>query len=632
MRLEPGQQFGDRYSLIRRIGSGGMADVWLADDAMLGRRVALKFLHERFAQDAQFVERFRREAQSAAGLQHANVVGVYDRGEHDGRHWIAMEYVEGASLKDLITRGLSVGEAVEIVRQVLAAARFAHEHGIVHRDLKPHNVLVDAEGRARVTDFGIARAGPSEITQTGSVLGTAQYLSPEQAQGLEVGPPSDLYSVGVMLYEALTGDVPFAGDSAVAIALKQVSERPRRPSELNPRVPRALDAVVLRALAKDPANRFASAAEFLRALDEAEQDPTAVSPGDTAAYAAAGVAPLGARSPIEAEEQERRKRSRRNKLIALALIALLIGAVVAYALTRAGQVRVPTVIGKVQTEAERILDRAGFEAFPRTFESCDEPRTVAEQDPPAGTLADEGSTVTISISLGLRVPVPDVVGRSVDQAANRLDAEDLQATERRVFSQRPAGEVTRTQPPAGEQVECESVVTMLVSKGENLVEVPSVLGQSEEAASAALREAGLVPNIESRDADEPEGTVIEQNPGGGSSVSRGSEVQLVVSTGVGSVVVPAVEGQPEQTAINTLESRGVTNVKVVRQTQSEDPSIDGRVTDQAPSAGTRIRSGDRVTIFVSEYEEPEPPPEEPEPPPPAEEPSAIVPPSRWAER
>ena len=185
MRLEAGQNIGSRYRLVQRIGSGGMADVWSADDAMLGRRVALKFLHERFGEDAQFVERFRREAQAAAGLQHPNLVSVYDRGEHEGRYWIAMEYVHGASLKDLIERGLSPAESVEIVRQILTGVRFAHERGVVHRDLKPHNVLVDSEGRARVTDFGIARAGASEITQTGSVLGTAQYLSPEQAQGLE---------------------------------------------------------------------------------------------------------------------------------------------------------------------------------------------------------------------------------------------------------------------------------------------------------------------------------------------------------------------------------------------------------------------------------------------------------------
>ena len=287
MKFERGQKVGDRYTLIERIGSGGMADVWSADDSMLGREVALKFLHERFNQDHQFVERFRREAQAAAGLQHPNVVSVYDRGEHEGRHWIAMEYVQGASLKDLIDRGLSVGEAVEIVRQILAGAKFAHARGIVHRDMKPHNVLVDGEGRARVTDFGIARAGASEIPQTGSVLGTAQYLSPEQAQGLEVTWTSDIYSIGVILYEALTGRVPFEADTAVAVALKQVSEQPRKPSALNPTVPPALDAVTLKALAKDPANRFQTADEFIRALDDAEADPSGGSLGDTAAYAAA---------------------------------------------------------------------------------------------------------------------------------------------------------------------------------------------------------------------------------------------------------------------------------------------------------------------------------------------------------
>ncbi|MGI9019872.1 MAG: protein kinase domain-containing protein, partial [Solirubrobacterales bacterium] len=292
-RLEAGIEVdGGRYKLLSRLGAGGMADVWLAEDSTLGRRVALKFLHERFAQDAQFVERFRREAQAAAGLQHPNVVGVYDRGEWEETHFIAMEYVEGAALKDLIERGLSVGEAVEITRQILAGARFAHERAIVHRDLKPGNVMVDGEGRARVTDFGIARAGASEITQTGSVLGTAHYLSPEQAQGLEVNAPSDLYSIGVILYEALTGTVPFDGESAVTIALKQVSEVPRRPSELNRNVSPALDAVVLKALAKDPANRFASAAEFSAALDAAEADPSAI--GDTAAYGAvAGAAAAG---------------------------------------------------------------------------------------------------------------------------------------------------------------------------------------------------------------------------------------------------------------------------------------------------------------------------------------------------
>jgi eukaryotic-like serine/threonine-protein kinase len=601
MRLEAGQRIGDRYRLIQRIGSGGMADVWSADDSMLQRTVALKFLHDRFAQDSQFVERFRREAQAAAGLQHPNVVGVYDRGEWEGRHWIAMEYVEGASLKDLITRGLSTAEAVEIVRQILAGAKFAHERNIIHRDLKPHNVLVDPEGRARVTDFGIARAGASEITQTGSVLGTAQYLSPEQAQGFEVGAQSDLYSVGVILYEALTGRVPFEGESAVAIALKQVSEQPRPPSEVNPQVPPALNAVVLRALAKDPAARYQSADEFLAALDAAEADPTTPI-GDTAAYAAAAVVPV--EDPVE----EERRRKRRRRLIILAVIALLIAAVVAYALTRKGQELVPAVIGESQEEAERILGDAGFEAFPRTVENCDEANTVTEQDPPAGEQADESSTVVITVSLGLKVRVPDVGGKPVREATEQIRDEQLQADERQAFSANVApGRVIRTEPAAGQSVECQSTVTMVVSKGENTAEVPSVLGLSQEDASAQLRQAGFLPNVETRNADEPEGQVIGQDPGPGSVIAKGSEVQITVSNGQGTVVVPDVEGQPRDTAVSLLQGRGVTNIKIVEQ-ETTDEGDDDRVTEQAPSGGTRIRAGERVTIFVAVFVEPEPEP------------------------
>src|SRR4051794_31870424 len=341
-----------------------MADVWCAEDTMLDRRVALKFLHERFAQDEQFVERFRREASAAAGLQHPNVVGVFDRGTYDGSHYIAMEYVEGASLNDLIERGLSVPEAVEIVRQVLAGAKYAHEHGIIHRDLKPQNVLVDSEGRARVTDFGIARAGASEITQTGSVLGTAQYLSPEQAQGLPVTAASDIYSIGVMLYEALTGTVPFDADSPVTVALKQVSERPRPPSELNPQVSRALDGVVMRALAKDPANRFASAEEFRQALDAAEADPSGAGFGDTASYAAVAAAAGTEPPPPAPPPPEERGFFTRGRIILLALILLALAGVLVYFLLLNGEstprALVPSVIGKKESKATGILEAAGF--------------------------------------------------------------------------------------------------------------------------------------------------------------------------------------------------------------------------------------------------------------------------------
>src|ERR1700740_574569 len=241
--VEPGTIVDERYRIVARLGSGGMADVYLAEANLLGRRVALQLLHHRFAEDQEFVERFRREASSAAGLSHPNIVAVFDRGEWDGTYYIAMEYVPGRSLKELVREQgpLDPGVAIDIVTQILQAARFAHARGVIHRDLKPHNVILDEEGRARVTDFGIARAGASDMTLTGSVMGTAQYLSPEQAQGFAVSSASDLYSVGVILYELLTGVVPFEGETAVAIAFKQVSAAPRPPSELNPALPPSLD-------------------------------------------------------------------------------------------------------------------------------------------------------------------------------------------------------------------------------------------------------------------------------------------------------------------------------------------------------------------------------------------------------
>src|SRR4051794_33185309 len=264
-----------RYRVESRLGSGGMADVYCAHDQQLGRKIALKVLHRRFAADEEFVERFRREASAAAGLQHPNVVQVFDRGSWDGTYYIAMEFLEGRSLKQIIREEgpLEPARAVDIAIQILRAARFAHKRGIIHRDLKPHNVIVDPEGRVKVTDFGIARAGASDMTETGAIMGTAAYLSPEQAQGHAVSASSDIYSIGILLYELLTGRVPFDAESAVTIALKQVSETPTPPRELNPEVSPELEDVVLRALQKDPAARFTDADEFIAALESVRDMP-----------------------------------------------------------------------------------------------------------------------------------------------------------------------------------------------------------------------------------------------------------------------------------------------------------------------------------------------------------------------
>src|SRR5436305_11723148 len=260
-----------RYRIERRLGSGGMADVYCAYDHQLGRQIALKVLHRRFARDTEFVERFRREASAAAGLQHPNVVGVFDRGEYDGTYYIAMEHLPGRTLKELIRAEAPLPQerAIDIAVQILQAASFAHRHGVVHRDFKPHNVIVANDDRLKVTDFGIARAGASEMTETGSIMGTAQYLSPEQAQGQRVGAASDIYSIGVILYEMLAGHVPFAGDSAVSIALKHVSEEPPPLRALRPKLDPVLEQVVMRALAKDPAQRWPDADQFIAALEHA---------------------------------------------------------------------------------------------------------------------------------------------------------------------------------------------------------------------------------------------------------------------------------------------------------------------------------------------------------------------------
>src|SRR4051794_2719606 len=263
--------FDGRYKIVRKLGSGGMADVYLAEDQELGRRIAIKILNDRHANDEQFIERFRREAKNAAALNHPNIVSIYDRGEAEDTYYIAMEYLDGRTLKELVVgRGPApVNVAVEYARQILSALRFAHRHGIVHRDIKPHNVLVDREGRVKVTDFGIARAGTSQMTEAGSIVGTAQYLSPEQARGTEVDQRSDLYSLGVVLYELLTGQTPFDGDTPVEIAMKHLSATPRPPSQIRRDVPRDLDMVVMRALAKDPDARYQSADEMEADLERA---------------------------------------------------------------------------------------------------------------------------------------------------------------------------------------------------------------------------------------------------------------------------------------------------------------------------------------------------------------------------
>lgn len=597
--VSEGSIVDNRYRVLRRLGGGGMADVWLAEDTHLQRQVALKILHRRFLQDQEFVARFQREAEHAAGLTHPNIVAVYDRGSDGDVNYIAMRYVQGPTLKELIDRGLSPDQAVALVRQVLEGARFAHRNGIVHRDLKPQNVIVDEEGKAVVTDFGIARAGVSEITQTGSVMGTPQYLSPEQAQGFEVTPVSDLYSIGVILYEALTRRVPFEADSAVAIAMKQVAETPQRPSSINQQVSPALDAVVMRALEKEPGQRFQSADAFIAALDAALKDP-GVSQG-TAAFAA--VAPVAEEEPLE-------DRKRNWWLWGALVAAILIGLLIGWALSRDTTTDVPNVTNKQAEFAIAQLERNGFAVGEQNYVNRSVPRnTVLEQDPLPGSADEDCSfltffcskpTVDLTISAGPGSgQIPSTAGLSEEEATEKLEEAGFEPDVERVNSSSvEEGLVVRSEPGGGTTATKGSTVTLFVSRGPKLTKVPVLVGSQRGAAVERLRGRGLEASVSEEESSSPKGQVISQSPDAGSEVEAGSTVSIVVSSGEEeeTAKVPNVIGKERREAVELIRGAGLT--PNVEEEETEVPGQVGRVIDQFPPPGSEGEPGDTVTITV----------------------------------
>ncbi len=583
MRLEEGMVVDNRYRVEYLIGSGGMADVWLAEDLELPRRVALKVLHERYARDPEFIARFRREAESAASLTHVNIVSIFDRGQVGDTYYIAMAYLEGRTLRELVSIGLTPPESVAIVRQVLEAAGFAHRHGVVHRDLKPLNVIVDQTGLATVTDFGIARAGISEITEEGSIMGTVHYLSPEQAQGYEVSPQSDLYSVGVMLYECLTGRVPFDGETAVAVTLQQLKEDPVPPSYYNPAVSPALDAVVLRALQREPYERYPDADSFIAALDAAEADPGVI-----------------------VEEKKNWWKW------ALVVLAVLIGLLIAWLATRSNTVDVPDVVGTNSDAAVSRLSQDGFKVDVERKNNPSVPNNrVFEQDPSGETEKDcnflgfscSNPTVTLTVSGGPgQAEVPDVAG--LDQAEAEQELEDAGFTtsaESKASSEVESGLVISTSPAGGELARRGSRVTITVSSGVEQVQVPPLVGETFNAAKQQLSAVGLEFSSSQVANSRPKGEVIRQSPNAGTEVDAGSTVTLTVSSGPQetTVAIPALVGLTQSDAESQLSSVGL-----VASVQTEDTTIqpqDGRVINQSPSQGTNVSEGSTVVITVGRY-------------------------------
>jgi eukaryotic-like serine/threonine-protein kinase len=631
--VEPETIIDGRYRVISRLGSGGMADVYLAEDQLLGRQLAVKLLHHHFAEDQEFVERFRREASSAAALSHPNIVAIFDRGEWNGTYYIAMEYVAGRSLKTVVREqgALDPAAAIDIVTQVLRAARFAHKRGVIHRDLKPHNVILDEEGRARVTDFGIAKAGASDMTLTGSIMGTAQYLSPEQAQGHTVSGRSDLYAVGIILYELLTGSVPFDGETAVAIAFKQVSAAPRPPSELQPGVSAALDAVVLRALAKDPERRFADADEFIAALQQARAAlpisagsafagaiaGTALAAGEP--YAAPPGAGLGAAAPFpesgalllppadgRGDENGRPPEDgdRRRRWLLWGSGLLLVAALVVLGLLLAssgGKVTVPSVVGQTEAVALARLRAANLDPVASTTASSTVPSgVVVSTTPTSGSEVGKGSRVSILVSAGPgTAALPAVVGLTTSAAESKLRKAGFKPTTQEQSSAKVAqGHVVSTDPSAGIVVQVGSPVTVFVSSGPAQVHVPDVTGQTQKAAEATLTTAGLAvgaitPLLSASQTPE---TVLSQSPTAPATLPTGAAVNLVVAQAPKEVAVPGVSNKTEVAATEALEKAGFT-VKTVTEPTSE-PARVGHVLKQSPSAGAQARKGATVTIWI----------------------------------
>lgn len=648
---------GGRYELGRLLGHGGMAEVYLGTDTRLHRTVAVKVLRHDLARDDSFQERFRREAQSAGGLNHPSIVAVYDTGEEHrtdphGREitipYIVMEYVEGRTLREFIREGhpMDTRQAAEIMVGVLSALEYSHHMGIVHRDIKPGNVMITDTGQVKVMDFGIARVvadATSAMTQTQAVMGTAQYLSPEQARGQLVDARSDIYSAACVLYELITGCPPFTGESPVSIAYQHVRETPVPPSTYNPQLSAGWDAVVLKGLAKDREERYSSAVAFSRDIaavvagrqpllatgaagtaateaisaggeDQATTVLGAVDDQATTVLPATGrrAAPVAgspaisspAAAPAETgthtavEEPKRKRKVWPIVLIVIAALAIIGGALAYFLSDTSGETAVPNVAGQTAAQASQQIKDAGF--TPKIVETPDD--TVAQgnaisTDPTAGTSAQKGTTVTINISAGPdAVSVPNLEGMTTDQASQALKSAGLEMS---VAGSESSGtvdkdRVTRSEPTTGSAAKKGDTIKVWLSDG--TVEVPDVSNQPKDAAQATLEKAGFKVSFTEEESDQTPGTVISTDPPGGDKIEKGSTVIVTVAKAA-QVTIPNFQGSNADAASTQLSALGLT---VERAQDFSDTVPAGSVIDTDPGANEKVAPGSKVTVIVSQ--------------------------------
>ena len=639
-----GRVFNNRYQITERIGIGGMAEVYRAQDNVLGRLVAVKVMLPQYAADPNFTQRFRQEAAAAANLQSPYIVNVYDWGQDDGTYYIVMEFVRGSDLKTAIVQRGAINQrkVAEIGSQVCQALSVAHNQDIIHRDIKPQNIMVQPDGNVKVMDFGIARAKNSVMTQTSSVLGTAHYISPEQAQGKDLTAASDIYSLGIVLYEATTGQLPFDGPDAVSVALKQVNDLPVPPREINPDIDPGLEAIIMKAMAKNPAERFATANDMRLVLnDYLAGRPVALGNGFTSAetvvmggIAGAGmgaaladgtqVMPSGAVKPVTTNptsyrtggsgfnDDKKRNTKRTALIVAAVVVALAVVGVVVFSLLNASQSGspVPSVVGKTQDEATQILQDAGFEVgtISSAYDESVATGLVISQDPPADSKRPEGTKVNLVFSQGTKmVSVPDLTNMTSDQAREELQKYGLipSAGTAEYSDTVEKDHVARQSPAVGESVAEGTTVEYYLSLGPEGTEVPYVVGQSEGDATATLENKGFHVSVEQRTSDEPAGTVISQTPSSG-LLKEGDTVNIVVSTGpekktMYSVGVNYSSGGTVSATASSVEEGGSFQVTITPNSGYEVRSVSGLSGVQVPASGGTFTISDvhkNVSIFV----------------------------------
>ena len=637
---------GGRYLLKDKVGNGGMASVFRAQDQVLDRTVAVKIMLPQYAGDATFAARFKQEAQAAAGLQSPYIVGVYDWGKDGDTYYIVMEYLRGTDLKSGIRShgALDPKKVAQIGSQICGALSVAHKHEIIHRDIKPQNIMVLPDGNIKVMDFGIARAKNSHLTQDNNVLGTAHYVSPEQTRGQDLGPTSDIYSLGVVMYECATGRVPFDGDDAISVALKQVNELPVPPSQVNPGVDPALERIILKCMEKDAANRFQTADELRdvlnayatgRAVEVAEPTrviggavPMGAMPGTEtrvmsdatqAMVRPAGGAPgstaSGPRVPMQNQaprnmNYEEPKKGKGGKVAAIVIGAIaVIAAAVFFASSLFGgggkMVTVPNVINYTQEDAEATLQNAGFEVEygnPVTDETIEE-GCVVDQTPDGNREAKEGSTVKLTLSKGPepieQVEVPNLTDMTRAEAESALKGIKLKCQVHEEANDAEKGKVFKQSRNTGEMVDEGTTIEIWVSTGPDEINVPGVLGMSEAEASNTLTNAGFKVSIEAGSYSDSyaQGTVMDQSVTG--TAKEGTEITLTISKGPEpkqKVNAPYYVGQSAATAIKDLKALGFA--------VTVNGPQDGVVTAQ--SASGSLDKGASITLDTKDMAVPEP--------------------------